>query len=190
MRLDQRYKLTGMRKLFYELRDIYGLMGTEIIFPTFAVPEFVKYDNCRALFVPKYNVIVLRDRRIYPRNIRFVLHEMCHALQFQEGRLLIPRNHTRRAYALELEAEIFSQIEYRRLLESTFGKGIRHEWDMSSYEHYFQNKKEEMDTMEPQEVYQFVKSLDGATKRPILRRLDRRYPNKKDWEQLLCQVAA
>jgi hypothetical protein len=139
--------------------------------------DFFKNSHNAAGYVNNYGLILMKTNLANERNLQFLLHEICHAIQDYEGRLSIPRNQTKRRYALELEAELFSIIEYRKFYGET-----KRKWDLANYKTYYLsylNKEigSECDSMEEYEIYDFVKNLDGKTKRPIIKVIDKK--NKK-----------
>lgn len=180
------FKNTGLRRLFNEARKRYKLSGIELyVFKNIA--QF-KNDYCRAIYVPEYQSIVMRSYKLYPSNIRYMLHEMCHALQHKEGRLYISTHNSKRSYSLEIEAEVFARVEYRKWYEKDYGQ-IQSNWNLASYssyfgEHRFSRKKP---TMSPNSLYEFVDGLRGKYKKPIIKKLDRTNI-QTDWEEALCKI--
>lgn len=165
----------SIKSEFKKLKKYYKLNDLEL----YVIPDckYFQKNGISAGYLHGYNIIIMKSYLSNERNLQFLLHEICHALQEKENRLDIPRNHTRRKYALELEAEIFAIIEYRKLYGET-----KREWDLADYNTYYKcylklKENENPETMTEEEIYNFVKNLEGESKKHIIKRLDKK--NKK-----------
>jgi hypothetical protein len=184
--------MTLLREKFVTLRKRYNLKGLDYFaFKPRKVPFFAN-PSCRALYLDDYDCIVVRNGNFSPHCLKSMLHEMCHAIQNREGRLAVPKNHFTKLYALEIEAEVFARVEYRRLYQEQYGS-LDEEWDLAdfvAYREFFKNQSVEshrLTPMSPDEMYDFVKQLKGSHKRPILKRL-RRKQGGSEWEKKLARV--
>lgn len=159
---------------------------------------YFRNDYCYGLYFRNYDCVIMRNGHISADMLRCMLHELCHAIQEKEGRYLPPSARDPRAlYALELEADVFARLEYRKLYERRYGP--LGEWDLAEYSFYkrtlYNSHGDANDggvafTMSANELYSFVKCLKGSVKKPIVR-VVRRAKNQGeayDWELQLRRI--
>jgi hypothetical protein len=140
---------------------------------------FLPHPSCDAVYLAAGDLILLRRSSVNKYNLKYLLHEMCHAIQHKENRLKVPRNYYHRYYAREIEAELFAIVEYNKLYADTHGYLDKNFWELASYNDYKRFASNDFcegtfDLMTPEEVYMFVKRLKGKDKKDILKRLNRK----------------
>lgn len=139
---------------------------------------FDKHSNCEALFVvysDGTSSVIMKHKRFNALQIQMMLHEIGHAIQLKESRFIVPNNHTRKKYALELEAELFAMSIYKKCYEKQLGKQDKFMLaNYPCYKGFFLKKRQRskhMDNITSCEFANFVKKLDTATKKPIVKLL-------------------
>ena len=117
---------------FSKLKRRYKLRGLSLYY----APELLKKKQIESQFNYLLFEIALKDRRICKRRLTSLLHEICHAIQFKESRLIVNRRDTKKMYELEFEAEMFSINEYEKLYSQKFGSVLNESWTLAPYEEY------------------------------------------------------
>ena len=99
-------------------------------------PKLLKKKKIEAQFNYVLFDIAIKDRRVCRRRLSSLLHEMCHAIQYKEQRLIINRRDTRKMYELEVEAEMFAINEYEKIYADRFGTILNEQWTLAPYQTY------------------------------------------------------
>lgn len=172
----------------YNLNDI-GYFA----FHVKSAPTYFSDPNCQGLYLPTFKAVVMKGGHRRPLTLKCMLHELCHAKQHQENRLLVPVRHYKKLYALEIEAELFALFEYKKLYADKFGS--LENWGLAGftdYKRHFQNQP--MNSISPMswwELYSFVLGLKGCEKKPILRYVRehiRQCETRSYFEELLSRI--
>ena len=64
------------------------------------------------------------------------MHELYHAKQFKENRLVVNKRDLRIMYAQEVEAELFAIQEYEKLYSRKYGTCLNDPWTLAEYKEY------------------------------------------------------
>jgi ferritin-like protein len=121
-----------METEFSYLKKRYNLKGLQLYFN----PELLKRKKIEAQFNYVLFEIALKDRRVCRRRLSSLLHEICHAIQYKEKRLIVNRRDLRKMYELEYEAEMFSINEYEEIYAPRFGTILNEPWTLGDYKDY------------------------------------------------------
>lgn len=119
--------MSKLEKEFNKLKKRYKLK-TKLTFNK----NIFKNTNAVGFYCYANDIIYLPDRRFSRNKLLVLLHECCHAIQNKEGRLKKPKNHTRKKYIDEIEAEVFSIKEY----VSLYDENLRTAWSLLTYDCY------------------------------------------------------
>ena len=121
-----------METEFSYLIKRYDLRGLSIHFNS----KILKKKKIESQFNYILFEISLKDRRVCRRRLSSLLHEICHAIQFKEQRLIVNRRDVRKMYELEVEAEIFAKNEYEKIYSQKYGSIIKEVWTLAPYNDY------------------------------------------------------
>lgn len=129
--------MVDIQKEFYRLRKRYGLKYLKIYFDPFAL------DRLKSEAILNFILweVCLRDRRICRRRLLSLLHEMRHAIQYRQNRMTFNNRHTKKLYALEIEAELFAIEEYEKLYAKKYGSCLNERWTLAPYQDYCEHFK-------------------------------------------------
>lgn len=121
-----------MDREFNFLKKRYGLKTVKL----YCDPKFLEKKGIEAYFNYVLNEIIIRDKRVCRRRLQSLLHEIRHAIQFKEKRLVTGRRNLRQMYEQEFEAEIFAIEEYEKLFSKKYGTCLNEPWSLASYDEY------------------------------------------------------
>lgn len=120
-----------MEREFKFLKKRYNLTNVKMCFD----PKFLSAKGVEAFFDYILVQIILKDGKVCKKRLLSLLHEICHAIQLKEKRLIINRRDIRKMYLLDREAELFAIMEYEKIFAKKYGHRSKN-WTLAPYEEY------------------------------------------------------
>ncbi len=125
---------------FEFLKKRYGLKNLKLYYNQ----DFLKKQDIEAHFNYILFEIVLVDRKVCRRRLLSLLHEIYHAKQFKEKRLIVSKRNLHKMYVQEFEAEMFAIREYEKLYSKKYGTCLNEPWSLATYEDYKKHFKKQV----------------------------------------------